>query len=116
MMIRVPLTNFKKIIFFFLLGFPMLGFATNYYVDANNGNDGADGKTTSTAWKTFTKVNAQTFVGGDSLLFKRGNTFSGMLAPKGSGTTAAYIVISSYGIGAKPIISGGTNAAAIKLN
>lgn len=84
-----------------------------YYIDCSaptNGNG-----TQASPWNNLASVNAPTFVAGDSLLFKRGATCSGMLNPKGSGTATSPITIGDYGSGALPIINGGTNAAAIKL-
>jgi hypothetical protein len=56
-----------------------------------------------------------TFSAGDSVLLKRGTTCSGKLFPDGSGTAASPITIGAYGTGALPIISAGSNEAAIKL-
>lgn len=83
--------------------------ATNYYVDTL-GNDGNNGLTTGTAWKTIAKVTAYGaatgFLPGDSILFKRGHSFTGKLVLVSSGSTVSPIVISSYGTGQKPVISG----------
>jgi hypothetical protein len=88
---------------------------TSYYLDCLNGNDANDGLSPATAWKTMAKVNGTVFGPGDSILLKRGQICSGMLAPQGSGTASAPITIGSYGTGALPVISAGTNQAAIKL-
>jgi len=89
---------------------------TTYYVDCLNGNDANNGTSTSTPWRTLGKVNGITFGAGDKILFKRGVTCSGMLNPKGSGTSStAYITLDAYSTGTRPIISGGANPAAIKL-
>jgi len=83
--------------------------ATNYYV-SNSGNDSNNGLTPATAWKTVNKVNSKIciFVAGDSILFKRGDTFSDNMISWNcvSGTVAQPIVISAYGAGANPIFSG----------
>lgn len=79
---------------------------TSTYYIAADGNDAADGKTTTTPWKTLNKVNGQVFNTGDSLLFRRGDTFNGKLLVKHT----ANLYIDAYGTGAKPVISG---AAAI---
>ena len=50
---------------------PVLHAAT-YYVDSIGGDDAKGGTGESTAWKTVAKVNAQKFLPGDSVLFKRG--------------------------------------------
>jgi hypothetical protein len=76
--------------------------ATSTYYIAANGNDAANGKTTATAWKTLNKVNAQVFNTGDSILFRRGDTFNGKILIKHT----ANLYIDAYGTGAKPVISG----------
>ena len=79
-----------------------------YYVDSSAGNDAGDGMTPATAWKTLTKVNATTFQPGNQICLKAGGSWTGQLAPKGSGTSAAPIVIDQYGTGARPIIAAGS--------
>lgn len=86
--------------------------ATNYYVK-NGGNDALAGTSDANAWETITKVNAVwnagTFAPGDSILFNRGDEWTGVtLTVKESGTSGHPIVVSAYGSGAKPIISGFT--------
>jgi len=80
---------------------------TTYYVDATNGDDGAAGTSEGTAWKTITKVNAAALVAGDSVLFKRGETWTGTrLLLTWSGALGNPITFGAYGSGAKPIIDG----------
>lgn len=83
-----------------------------YYIDAINGLDSNSGTRTSTAWKTFTKVNSKTFLPGQQILLKCGGIWTSQLYPKGSGTLTNPITISSYGTGNKPIINGGGIAGA----
>lgn len=72
---------------------------TVYYV-STEGNDANDGKSADTPIKTLEKVSALKYNPGDTVLFKRGETFRGkMLAKEG-------VTYSAYGEGAKPIISG----------
>lgn len=57
-----------------------------------------------------------TYAPGDQILFKRGGIFTGMFAPRGSGTPASPIRIAATGTGAPPIINAmGANPAAILL-
>jgi len=77
--------------------------AENYYIDNKRGNDRNNGLTEGTAWKSLKNVNAFEFLAGDSILFKRGRHWSGILNPKGNGNKKGRIVISSYGKGAAPI-------------
>lgn len=77
---------------------------TTYYVDATGGLDTNDGKSESGAWQTLTKVNAETYNEGDTILFKRGETFTGTLIPSSSGVTGHYITYGVYGTGNMPVI------------
>ncbi len=66
----------------------------------------------------FDALRAQHFEPGDTILFKRGEVFTGMFAPKGSGTAEARIRLGSYGEGPRPVIHGmgGENQAAVFLH
>jgi len=55
---------------------------------------------------TIAQVNAHTFVAGDSISFKRGETFYGTLTISQSGISGNPIVITAYGTGNNPIITG----------
>ncbi len=80
---------------------------TTYYVDSVAGNDNNNGTSTSTPWKTLTKVNGTTFQPGDEILFKSGSSWNGQLYPKGSGSSSGGVItIDKYGTGNKPIING----------
>jgi hypothetical protein len=104
----------KQIIVLLLFLIPFSANAANYYVSAE-GSDNADGTTTETTWLSLDKVNATwiagTFAPGDSILFKRGDTFYGSLIASESGTSGKRIVVAAYGSGAKPVISGFTSIA-----
>jgi hypothetical protein len=78
------------------------------FVDASAGRDTNDGATPATAWQTLTKVNAATFQAGNAICFKAGGAWTGTLAPKGSGSAAAPIVVDQFGTGARPRIAAGT--------
>ena len=82
-------------------------FAQNktYFVSAQ-GNDSADGLSVATAWKSIGKVNSVTFQPGDRILFRKGDTFYGQIAVKGSGKEGNPITMSSYGDGpGRPVIN-----------
>jgi len=84
--------------------------AANYYFAAN-GNDAnttAQAQVKTTPWATITKLNSffASLKPGDSVLFRRGDTFTGTITVAVSGTAALPIVIAAYGTGANPIISG----------
>jgi hypothetical protein len=75
--------------------------ATTYYVKSK-GNDANTGLSDAQAWATVTKLNNRGFSTGDSILFKRGDTFSYLdpLTLKYSNT-----FYGAYGTGAKPILT-----------
>ncbi len=97
----------QLILFALLLLLSFRGFATNYYISGSSiGNDLNNGTSTSSPWKTITKLNNQNLVPGDSVFFQRGYTYRGMVWPK-PGSSAKQIFYGAYGSGVKPIISGG---------
>jgi hypothetical protein len=83
---------------------------TTYYV-SNSGSDSNSGTSTSSPWKTISKV--QNFLGslrpGDSVLFQRGGVWNEMLNAGVDivGTSSARITFGNYGSGNLPIIDGG---------
>jgi len=71
---------------------------------ANGGDDAADGKTPSTAWRTIERLNAGLPAGGTARL-KCGDTFYGAVRlPAGLDATHPT-VLTSWGSGAKPTVS-----------
>lgn len=79
--------------------------AETYYVDNSAGSDQFSGRSETQAWRSLQKVNSVEFMPGDHILFKRGGTWYGQLAPKGTGTKERPLVFSVYGKGALPIIA-----------
>lgn len=81
--------------------------AATYYVSAA-GSDSAAGTSEGTAWQSIDKLNmmAGTLHAGDSVLFRRGDTFYGSIAVSVSGVDGSPITYGAYGTGAQPIISG----------
>jgi hypothetical protein len=60
-----------------------------FYIDAAKGDDGADGKTAATAWKTLTKANSAAQPGD---LYLLSGKFDRGIVPQVSGTVEAKIV------------------------
>ena len=83
--------------------------ATNYYLAAN-GNDGNSGTSTSSPWKTLSKLNSffNSLKAGDNIYLNRGDVFYGSLTVTKSGSSGSPITISAYGSGANPVITGFT--------
>lgn len=88
------------------------GGGTTYYV-STGGNDNNDGLSSGTAWATIAKVNAETFVAGDTILFERsGHWQTQKLNFTSSGVSGNPITIDAYGSGDPPTFDGGGNFAA----
>ena len=75
----------------------------SYYVSPS-GNDDNHGTSPEEAWETIDRANALACRPGDSILFKRGDTWDEELHPVGEGTAADPIVIGSYVKGPRPAI------------
>jgi len=79
--------------------------ATNYYFKST-GSDTNTGLSDAQAWQHPTKLNFMNFANGDSILFKRGDTFAitGIVYSYGV-VDGGRLVYGAYGTGAKPIIT-----------
>lgn len=82
----------------------VVGQAT-YYV-AETGNDANDGRSPDHPFRTVTRVNILRLQPGDSLLFRRGDSFGAGLVLQHSGTAQKPIVVGAYGTGQKPRLTG----------
>lgn len=82
-----------------------------YYFSSISGDDSrtpAQASNAATPWKTISKLNSYftNLNAGDSVLFKRGEIFSGTIRIKKSGALNNNIKFSAYGTGPKPMING----------
>jgi len=86
--------------------------ATDYYV-SSTGSDSANGLSSSTPWKSLSKVSSASsgFMPGDRILLKRGDTFVGTIKLSRSGASGNPIIIGAYGSGNNPVISGFANVS-----
>ncbi|SIN80399.1 Ig-like domain-containing protein [Algoriphagus halophilus] len=87
-----------------------IGYATDYYFSTSSGNDGrsaTQAQSPSTPWKTIDKLNSisSSLKSGDRILFRSGEVFYGTIKVASSGGSGSPIVFTSYGSGAKPIIT-----------
>lgn len=101
--------SFLAIALLFLSSYRL--FSVNYYFSSSTGSDNysaTQARNPATPWKSIEKLNASMSLinPGDSILFKRGDTFRGQIVLTRSGTAAAKIVFSAYGGGKAPILSG----------
>jgi len=96
----------RKIIISILLICSFSGWAATYHF-ANAGNDATGNGSITSPYATMSKVESLNFSAGDSILFKRGDTFiSTEIVYVEGGNVGTPIIISAYGTGAKPIITG----------
>ena len=106
--------NFRFLKAFIFLSFILITLnvkANKYYISSSSGSDAytsTQAQNSLTPWQSITKLNSfmTSIVAGDSILFKCGDTFFGSIVLKSSGSSTLPIVISSYGSGAKPLITG----------
>ena len=90
--------------------------AANYYLSSATGDDSRSSRLAqhaSTPWKTIARLNSifNDLRPGDSILFKRGETFNGTIEATRSGSSSFPVVIGAYGSGPMPVISGLTSVA-----
>jgi hypothetical protein len=78
---------------------------TNWYV-SNTGNDGNTGHSTDSPLQTIAGLETKLLQAGDSIFFNKGDIWYESLTISASGTAGSPIVITSYGTGDEPIISG----------
>lgn len=94
---------------------PASAAGTAYFV-SDAGNDGNDGISPATAWKSLDKVNATALEPGDSVSFRRGDTWTGGLIINHSGTARSAITLNGYGDGSPPTILVGQTGTCLRVN
>ncbi len=78
-----------------------------FYISSSMGDDNNNGTTVNSPFKTLNKVNSMDIIPGDSLLFKKGETFKGELVILNEGGKKDLpVFIGSYGNGKQPILDG----------
>ena len=81
--------------------------AANYYVSSSDPSRSDSGPGSQTQpWATVAKVNASAFAPGDTIYFKCGDQWRERLSAPSSGSSTGRITFTSYGTGAKPVLSG----------
>ncbi|MEJ7683883.1 MAG: Ig-like domain-containing protein [Segetibacter sp.] len=101
----------KTILTLLFVCFLHSAWAATYYFSTLSGDDSrtsTQARNPSTPWKTISKLNSffSSLQPGDSVLFKRDETFYGSVTISRSGIKGSPIVISAYGIGNRPVITG----------
>ena len=94
----------KYQVFVLLLSFSLCA-QNQYYLSSSTGNDNNNGSQTQ-PWKTLSKISNTTLGPGDTVYFKKGDTFRGHYVVNGSGTEGNPITFKSYESGNQPVISG----------
>ena len=74
-------------------------------MSSSTGNDNNNGSQTQ-PWKTLSKLSNISLGPGDTVYFKKGDTFRGHYVVDGSGAEGNPITFTSYGSGNQPILSG----------
>lgn len=88
---------------------------TAYYVSAE-GNDGNAGTSPGSAWQSLSRINETVLQPGDSVSFRRGDSWTGGVVLDQSGTPGSVITLNSYGSGDLPVIAGGEAGTCVRLN
>lgn len=78
-----------------------------FYVDSRVGSDEAPG-TLQAPWKSLDKVEAHSFLPGDTVYFARGSQFTGGFVVRDSGESGRPITFTAYGEGTAPAFSNPT--------
>jgi hypothetical protein len=94
---------------------PASAAGTTYFVSAV-GSDSNTGTSAATPWKSLTKVNQAILKPGDTVSFRRGDTFTGGVVTAQSGTSASPITLNSYGTGSAPTVTGGKSGNCVRIN
>lgn len=81
---------------------PKTSTVVTYYVDSKAGSDANSGRSPALAWKSFVVLETTKLNPGDTVRFKRGSEFEGLLIIKRSGTLNNYITFSDYGDKSEP--------------
>ncbi len=76
-----------------------------FFVSASAGDDGNDGLSPRSPWRTLRKVDTVELKPGDNVLFRRGDAWRDTLIPQ-NGYQGAPITYGAYGQGDKPLLLG----------
>ena len=111
---------YAVILSFFILLFAAGNvFATNYYIDAVNGNDNNSGLSPSKAWKSINVVSNKSFNPGDVVSLAAGQSFDGCniyLRSVSNRHKLDGVTFNSFGSGPRPIIKSVTWTAGIFID
>lgn len=102
----------KKILTISFICWSFIANATNYYASASGSGSGCTIGSPCTLTTAITHGTS-----GDSILLKKGDTFSGTFTYTHSGSSGSHIIFTAYSNGVNPIIDGGgsTSNQALKI-
>lgn len=83
---------------------PVNVLAATYYVDSVNGSDANSGLSTSAALQSTAAANSLSLNPGDSVLFRRGQNFGGLMDIGSNGTSSNPIIIGAWDPGNDPVL------------
>lgn len=90
--------------------------ARAYYVDPTTGKDENNGRAASTPWQSLDKVTEKTFIAGDTILLKGGQTFTGDIRHRFThDDTVNAMTYGSYGTGKAKIKLGASDSIGINI-
>lgn len=107
---RVPTHKHINLIIRYIISGALLlcfneAFSRNYYVSIS-GNDAFSGRTAERAWRTLKRLSKISLHAGDTIFLQRGGVYEGTISVRNSGTAQKPIVITAYGEGSQPLITG----------
>ena len=88
-----------------LLLLPVHVSAATYYVDSVNGSDANSGLSTSAALQSTAAANSLSLNPDDSVLFRRGQNFGGLMDIGSNGTSSNPIIIGAWDSGNDPVLN-----------
>ena len=90
--------------------------ATDYFLDAQTGNDRSKGTSAATPWRSLERINQVHLKPGDSIFLKAGDVFVGQFFSDDSGAKGQPITLTRYGDGPQPEIAAqGLHQSAVLL-
>lgn len=88
---------------------------TSYFL-SDAGSDDNAGTSADSAWKSLAKINSTALHPGDTVSFRRGDVWTGILLVGHSGNARSAITLNSYGSGSLPTIIAGEDGNCVKLD
>jgi hypothetical protein len=88
---------------------------TNYYVSAA-GSDTNPGTSSGSPWQSLSKVNEADLKPGDTVSFRRGDVWIGIVEVSRNGTAGSAITLKNYGSGSLPTVTGGEGGNCFRLS